>query len=181
MDDARKLWLWTPKMEFWEYLAYVLRAYGWRNRLAEAEKLASQYVDDPSTPSDGAAILGNSYAAILMYCGRVQQALAIFQQIIQESPRNSYAGYAYYWFALRAIQAGDFKKAGEFSANIRECLDDRSQLSWMRDLIIKSRIITEMALGTPPDRIASKLAANYPEKDLKRLLAAIQTDRKKVL
>ncbi len=180
MDKDRKLWLWTPKMEFWEYLACVLRSYGWKNRLEDAEKLAATYVDDPATPADGTAILGNSYAAILIYHGHILRALEIFHQVVEESPRHTYAAYAYYWFALQAARSGDFKKVEGFATSMRDCLNDRSQLSWIRDLLIKSHVLSEMAQGTPPDTIPARLASQFPTKEITRLITVIDTDRRRI-
>lgn len=180
MDEARKLWLWTPKMEFWEYLAYVLRSYGWKKRLEDAEKMAAKYVDDPATPADGTAILGNSYAAILIHHGHIPRALEIFRQVVGESPRHPYAAYAYYWFALQAVQNGDFKKVEAFAASMRDCLDDRSRLSWICELLIKSHILGEMARGTPPESIPARLASQFPAKEITRFIEAIKIDRRRI-
>lgn len=147
LSEDKKQWLWTPKAEFWEYLAYVMRAYGWQDRMGEAEKLALEYVNDSATPSDGVAILGNSYAALLVYHERTDEALGVFERVIREAPQHPYAAYGYYWMGLKAGKAGALKQMAENALRMQKCLNSRSKLSWVEDLQMKSRIMTGVAGG----------------------------------
>jgi len=147
ISEDKKQWLWTPKEQFWEYLAYVMRAYAWQDRMAEAETIALDYVNDPATPSDGVAILGNSYAALLMYHDRTDEAMGVFDRVIREAPQHQYAAYGYYWFGLKAGRSGAMNEMAANAEKIRKCLNSRSKLTWIEHLILKSRIMTQMAAG----------------------------------
>ncbi len=145
MDAQRRAWIWSPQEEYWEYLAYVMRAYTWRKLPAEAESIATEYVNDPATTADGVAILGNSYASLLIYQDRMQEGLTVFKRVVDEAPQHPYAAYAYYWFALRSAQENQPERASTYAMQIEKCLGDRSKLGWQLELRCQAQLIRRAA------------------------------------
>lgn len=145
MDQQRRAWIWSAREPYWEYLAYVMRAYTWQNLPEKAEKIAVHSVNDPATTSDGLAILGNSYAALLIYQGKIQEGIDVFRRVASDAPQHAYAAYAYYWFALEAIYHRDFHEAKIHAVKISKCLDARSNLNWIRELRCQAQLLAHAA------------------------------------
>lgn len=146
MDPQRRAWIWIAQESYWEYIAYVMRAYAWQDLLAKAEKIAVEYVNDPATTPNGLAILGNSYAALLIYQGKIEDGIAVFRRIANDAPQHAYAAYAYYWFALEFMSRGEFQEAEIQAASIQKCLDARSNLSWIRRLRCQSKLLSHASV-----------------------------------
>jgi tetratricopeptide (TPR) repeat protein len=176
MDANRRLWLWSPQTHYWEFLGYVLRAYGWKEKLPEAETLAREFVDDPATPAEGMAILGNSYANVLIYNDRTSEALEVYRRIVTVAPMHGFSSFGYYWLALDSMKRGQTSAASSLATQALACLDERSQLGWILDVRLRSLIIKELAAGITESEILTKFATTFPEEKVKYQLAFIAED-----
>lgn len=176
MSWPRREWLWNQKEGFWEYLSWVLEAYGWLGRQEEAEGFARGWLEDAATPAVGWAWVGTKWGQWLMRWGRAKEALEIFEGVVQRHPTHGVTGPAWYWKALWAWKQGRRYKSEEYARAIRSAqgCDPLLQDKWEYDL--RALLILE---GMDPTAVARKYA-NYSEEEARVALSEMQEDLKRL-
>lgn len=119
LSAQKKDWLWSESALFWEYLGYLFVAYRQVNDHVGAEGLATDFIEDPATPSSGLPFLAIPYARYLIDAGRASAGLAICEHMAGCSPRHPQCAWAWYWLALKAWRDAAPERAKACARNIR--------------------------------------------------------------
>jgi tetratricopeptide (TPR) repeat protein len=171
LTQQQRDWLWSPKTEFWQYVASVLVA---MTRLAQdndAGQLANQFLNDAATPVEGKLQILPVIARNKLYAGQLDEAFSDFALMISLAPMNRLCAEAYYWLSLKAKINGNEANCVNYAEKIQRVLGQRVGLltEWELDCkasLLRSGLIT----GTPLQ------SSNYDEDFQTTCLAHINDD-----
>lgn len=139
LSDEKKNWLWSDKVEFWEYLGFVCWGYFDFGNPYGGEALCNSYLNDLATPPLGRAILGSMCGERFTRIKNFNKAFAYFETAIAANTDHGQVLRAYYWNALKAYKNQD-------QANLSKwlnCLTKRknSNFKWQNNLKIKGELL----------------------------------------
>ena len=171
LDATSKDQLWSGKPEYWEYLALVYFSYAQTDQNAEAETLARQYLDDPTSPNASVA-LEIEYARHQVHIGELKTAFASFTKAVQKSPNYLRSAYAYYWFALENLSRNDEATAAVWGGKMQQVVGD-TNLSGEQKLLMSAAIYLQNS-----GRYTAPIYSNHDlgEADFDRVKSIINND-----
>ena len=171
LSEHKRQWLWTQESNWWEYLSLVYQAYRDSGQEESALAMATGYLNDPATPSQGVAMLGTLYGTTQIKRNQIKPALNLFSQIIKEHPTHPSCGYAYYWLALGAWRQNDKAKVNLYADGIKRCVGDQPGMNYLKDLSIKA---TCLKADLKQDQVSPN--AGYSKELVGKKLESIQKD-----
>ncbi|MEZ5405124.1 MAG: hypothetical protein R3F23_02795 [Verrucomicrobiia bacterium] len=102
LSSQKKEWLWNLSASYWDYIAYVVRAYGRTKKLQQATALAQTLLLQPETPQSARAQLTLLWGLMELKQDKIKIAFHRLAEGVELAPQHPLAAHAYYWFALRA-------------------------------------------------------------------------------
>ena len=135
MSQDKIAWLWSAKASFWEYLGLLMDAYLKTDQIEKAESFMNEWFDDPATPPEGRVQVGIPYGNWLASHSKGAEALALFDNLILESPNHPLSAHAWYWKALSAHKHGDKEERNRCVACLRRAqgMNPALQSQWFLD------------------------------------------------
>ncbi|MBX7158044.1 MAG: tetratricopeptide repeat protein [Verrucomicrobiae bacterium] len=157
LTPEKKQWLWSDKIEYWDYLSYVFSAYVVTKQAKLGKALAQNYLENPSTPVNGIGSLGVSYGLYQLNQGNQQEAFLWFEKVAVSGFSAGRAAYAHYWLALRAFKQNNLAEANRQSQRLLAILPPRfGQLKEKAlgacALLIQKQLNREAAILAAPDQ-----------------------------
>jgi tetratricopeptide (TPR) repeat protein len=135
LSQRRRESLWSSSIAYWEYIGLVFRAMVSVGRKDDAEALASQVMQDPSTPPEGFSIVGTRYAFYRLDHDNLAGAMKAFSEVLNRAPSSVSTCYAYYWLAIADWKAGNFAGAKSKARAIRQIMGQKLGVEWRRNLV----------------------------------------------
>jgi len=133
LSTQQQQWLWSEGGDFWNYLELVFRAYRDSSQEDDGEAFISAFLNDPSTPAQGYAILGVSYAAMKRREGDFNTAMSVYNKMTQVAPTNEWTSAAYYLLGLQAWSQGNQNQLPSFGDKILLALGNDWGMAWRKD------------------------------------------------
>ena len=134
LNEAKRLWLWSQRADFWNFLELFFRAYRESQRPSEAEQFLAPFLNGSATPFHGYAILGVSYGAMKRNQGNWATMFAVYEKMAQVAPTHEWTSAAYYWFALRAWKQGNTGQTRAFADKMLFALGSDWGMKWKHDM-----------------------------------------------
>ncbi|NBB81282.1 MAG: hypothetical protein GVY36_17890, partial [Verrucomicrobia bacterium] len=78
LKPEKRAWLWSRRSDYWEYLALLFESYVRVDRLAEAEALAKDVIENADAPPEGYLFMGTVYGDFLKKGGRKKDSLETY-------------------------------------------------------------------------------------------------------
>ena len=122
LSAEKKEWLWNLTGNYWDYLAYVFRAYPRVREFQKATQLAQTLIAEPTTPPSARAQLTVLWGLMEMKEGKVRSALHRLAQGVELSPQHPIMSHAHYWFALKAYAQGSKRESQQKSDQVLRSL-----------------------------------------------------------
>jgi len=122
LPAERRNWLWQANAHYWEYLGLLVSAYSRTGQRDVAEKMARDWMADPSVPVHGRVHIIIALAKAMLEAGQIHDALILFGDLVLESPAHPLSALAWYWLALEAHGAGDHNDRDASASALRRAL-----------------------------------------------------------
>jgi tetratricopeptide (TPR) repeat protein len=133
--------LWSKSTDYWEYQSLLFRAYIAEGRIAEAEALVSEAIDDGSAPPNGLLHIGTAVANWHMTTGKIVDAMVHFDWLTKEQPTHRLAAFGHYWLGLLAYHRKAIPMAQNRFEALRRCFSVTPTLYWEWELDSRAAIM----------------------------------------
>ncbi len=140
LNTEKRAWLWSRRSDYWEYLALLFESYVRVDRLAEAEALAKDVVENADAPPEGYLFMGTAYGDFLKDRGRTKDSLETYAWVAQEVPTHAWSSRSHYELALSFLPANPEKAKKSLQA-VRKCFNGSPPFLWQQKLDARAYLI----------------------------------------
>jgi hypothetical protein len=142
LDAKRRAWLWSRRSDYWEYLALLFESYVRVDRLADAEALAKDVIENADAPPEGYLFMGIAYGDFLKKQGRTNDSLKTYAWVAQEVPTHAWSSRSHYELALSFLPRSPGKARKALEA-VRKCFNGSPSLLWQQKIDARAFLILQ--------------------------------------